>query len=191
MANDNKKKSGFFGLFKKNKENTESMTSQTQTVAPVNEGYMGDIVLLTKKLDNTMEIPTQGIRNLGDGDFAETYHGESVNATSNVDVPEENVASAIDEIREDTNLKQESNQFESASIPVDEVKNESINSNHTPEPLEQNTPIFDFHAESNLTPEAESPSLNEFIQNETFNTNVSPNVDELIYNDQNTEGHSR
>lgn len=195
MANDRQRKTVFFGLLRKNKDVVEKNPALEQNLENKTEEYKNDIVLLTKKLDSTMEIPSQGIRNLSDGDFDENYQNDiAMDASNNAVNQQSDVVNIVNEIAEDVIKSQEPINFanqDSASNVINEVKAENENTQQPIKASGQDVPIFNFHVTEAPSPQQESPSLNDFTQNTTTNTNISPDVNELIYDEQSINGPRR
>lgn len=200
MANDRKKKTGFFGIFRKSKEVVEQQPAMdNQEVNNMPNDYEGDLVLLTKKMENTMEIPSQGIQSISDGDFDETLQvNENNNNNNNVNTNEQVLTNAplstVNEIAEDVRISQNqvvNNQNINISGVVNEINNQNIAPQEPVNKPEENVPIFDFKVEQQPAPQQGTPSLDEFMQNQNMNTNNTPDVNELIYDEQNMGGHQR
>ena len=176
MANDKKKKSGFFGLFKKNKpaENVEQVEAPNK-----GDDYVNDInkFLLTKNLEGTMEM--QKVDALGSYEDLLEDTFESTNATeSEVTTNEVNA-----------NAEQSINQGQEFSFTPQEVIENKETLQNSQRPEVNQTVLQEPTAVAPAPQEQVVPNIEGyFIQPEqNVQSEVRPNVDELIYNDQTNE----
>ena len=186
MANDEKKKKGFFGIFKRNKV-VEDKHPQLAPEPKVEE-YKGIPAefLVSRGLENTTGLPKIDALGSYDDQFDLTTDNSQSISSENINAPESNVNNNV-----------EANNFSSVVVASQEEKAEpEIVKPDEPIYVENSTQTVNYQQNIPNNEQQVAPNLEEFTEPQIKQENVAPFVDELynmnqVQGSNIPQGHSR
>lgn len=187
MANDRKKRTGFFSLFKKNKVTPNEQPQVTvDTKVDEYKGIPAEF-LVSRGLENTTGLPKIDALGSYDDQF------DDLSANNNQVITKDNITAV-----ESSVTNNQENNLSSVIVAAQEEKNE-------PEIIRPDEPIYvensnnqtvNYEQNINNNEQQVAPSLNEFFEPQINQESVSPYVDQLynegqVQENNNSQGFSR